>query len=109
MAKERLSRSAVTSGSPETLFISKPVSSTKDAQKTGKKKPPGHSQITLWVSDELAYRLSEIARFSKMRKSSFAVKLLDQGCRQYKIDEEVKSAFLRICSQLREDAKDPAA
>jgi hypothetical protein len=80
-----------------------------NGQKTGKKRPAESTQLTLWIPEELAFRLDQLARFQKSRKSSFVIKLLDQGCSKYTVDADMKVLFAKICSQLREPAKDPAA
>jgi hypothetical protein len=80
-----------------------------NGQKTGKKRPPASTQLTLWIPEELAFRLDQLARFQKSRKSSFVIKLLEQGCSKYTIDEDMKVLFAKICSQLRESVKESAA
>jgi hypothetical protein len=92
---------------PATIHVSKALAPV-NGQKTGKKKPADSVQLNLWISEELAFRLEQIARFQKSRKSIFVIKLLDQGCSKYSVDADMKTLFAKICSQTREPAKDLA-
>lgn len=109
MAKDRTTRPGGTDALQSALPAPKALAIMKEAEKPKRKKPAGCSQLTVWVPDELAYRLDQISRFTKTRKSVLTVKLLEQGCSRYDIDKDLRSAFMRICSQLRESGKENVA
>lgn len=108
MAKERQSRLGTSSELPAIANVDGSLLPVQ-GRKPGKKKPKDSNQLTVWVPEELNYRLDEIARFLKTRKTKFVLKLLDQGCSKYGIDEEIKSAFLRIRAKARESTDEAAA
>jgi hypothetical protein len=108
MAKERPARPSSSADSPASIPVSKAIAPV-NGQKTAKRGPKGCSQLTVWIPDDLMFRLDQIARFQKTRKLSFVVKLLEQGCRQYKVDADLQSLFTKICLQLRESEKESAA
>ena len=109
MAKERPARPSSSADSPATIPVTKTVAHAKDRQKSGKKRGEGCRQLTLWISEELSFRLDFLARMKKTGKTAFAVKLLDQGCSQYNADSGLKTAFAEICLKAREDTKESAA
>lgn len=64
-------------------------------ESVGLKRPrrPGYVRLTLDVPVGLDIRIASIAKSVGKRKGDFAVRMLDQGCRNYKIDEVLRSAF----------------
>lgn len=57
---------------------------------------PGYVRLTLDVPVGLDIRLGAHAKHQGKRKGDFAVKLLDQGCAKFGLDEILKAAFPQI-------------
>jgi hypothetical protein len=74
----------------------------------GKKLEPGR-KLTLHLPLELDFRLDNLALFLRMHKSGFALKLLEQGCRSYGADKNLKKVFAEISGQAGETVNESAA
>jgi hypothetical protein len=64
-----------------------------------KRKPKTTIRQTYDLPFDLDFRLTGVAKFVGMRKSAFVLKLLDQGCRGYKIDKALGSAWAETQGQ----------
>ena len=73
------------------------------------RKPKPGRKLTLHLSLELDFRLDSLARFNKQHKNAFALRLLEQGCRSYNADKNLKKVYAEISGQSGEDAIDSAA
>jgi hypothetical protein len=82
--------------------------STTPSPAKAKEKKTG-TKLTLHLPPELDFRLDSLARFNKMSKSGFALKLLDQGCGGYKADKNLKRVFAEISGQTGESTRESAA
>ncbi len=63
----------------------------EEAPKEKKKRIP-RVVVSMSLSETLDFRLSMLAKSLRMRKNAFAEKILDQGCRGYKLDQMLQSA-----------------
>jgi hypothetical protein len=68
------------------------------------RKAGSRQKITLVVSDAVDFRLSTLAAYQRLDRSTLAEKLLDQGMRAYAVDAAFRSVF-----GLPDDRRDDAA
>jgi hypothetical protein len=70
----------------------------------GKKDKPRTKKLTLSPSDELHFRLENLAMLNGSHKAAFALRLIDQGLKSYRADAGLKNLYAAISGQPGEAA-----
>jgi hypothetical protein len=109
MAREIRSKPVVAAELPAIPAEAGQAEGPQALQKSKKKQKQWCKRLMLKLHRELDFRLENVSMINGEPKAAFALRLVEQGLRGYKVDSQLRAVYAEISRQASETTKEAAA